>query len=36
VIYAAHSAIDRYLGLRQAHELIEEAVEVSHARSLSP
>jgi uncharacterized integral membrane protein (TIGR00697 family) len=36
VIYAAHSAIDRYLGRHQAHELIEEAVEVSHARSLSP
>ncbi|HEY7370260.1 MAG TPA: queuosine precursor transporter [Thermoanaerobaculia bacterium] len=36
VIYAAHNAIDRYLGHRQAHDLIEEAVEKSHARSLSP
>jgi uncharacterized integral membrane protein (TIGR00697 family) len=36
VIYAAHAAIDRYLGRKQAHDLIEEAVEVSHARSLSP
>lgn len=36
VIYAAHSVIDRYLGHRQAHDLIEEAVEKSHARSLSP
>ena len=30
LIYIAHNAIDRFLGREHAHELIEQAVEVTH------